>query len=66
MFWGCVRERSKGNSVRIDGKMTAACYQKILEDHLHSSAWKLRVTMIQNTKPSQPFSGFNMNNVKVL
>lgn len=37
MFWGCVSYRGTGN------KMNAACYQKILEENLHSSAWKLHM-----------------------
>lgn len=43
MFWGCVSYSGTGNLVKIDGKMNATCYQKILEDNLHSSAQKLRM-----------------------
>lgn len=39
MFWGC----GTGNLVKIDGKMNAVCYQKILEQNLHSSARNLRM-----------------------
>lgn len=43
MFWGCVSYKGTGNLVKIDGKMNAVCYQKILEESLHSSARKLRM-----------------------
>lgn len=32
---------STGNLVKVDGRMNSVCNQKILEDNLHSSAWKL-------------------------
>lgn len=35
--------KDTGNLVRIDGKMNAACYQKVLEEDLPSSAWKLHM-----------------------
>ena len=44
MFWECENYKGTGNLVKIHGKkMNAACYQKILEDNLYSSAQKLRV-----------------------
>lgn len=43
MFWGCVSYKGTGNLVKMDGKMNAVCYQKILEENLHSSARKLRM-----------------------
>uniref|UniRef100_A0AAY5LAC0 Tc1-like transposase DDE domain-containing protein n=1 Tax=Esox lucius TaxID=8010 RepID=A0AAY5LAC0_ESOLU len=36
MFWGCVSSKGTGNLVKIDGKMNAACYQKILAVNLLS------------------------------
>lgn len=50
MFWGYMSYKSTGIFIKID-------------DNLHSSVWKLRlsrpsnVTMIQNTRPNQPFTG---------
>ncbi|XP_077328148.1 general transcription factor 3C polypeptide 6 isoform X2 [Lithobates pipiens] len=41
MFWGCVSSKGTGNLVKIDCKMNTICYQKILEEYLHSSARKL-------------------------
>ena len=41
MFWRCVSYQGTGNLVKIDGKINTACYQKILEENLYSSAWKL-------------------------
>lgn len=35
-----------GNLVKTDGKINGECYPKILEDNLHSSAWKLRIGRI--------------------
>ena len=52
MFWGFVSYKG-GNLVKLDGKMNAACYQKILEENLHPSAWKLRMSctwMFQHDK----------------
>ena len=43
MFWGCVSYTGTGNLVKIDGRINAAFYQKILEENLHSSARKLRM-----------------------
>ena len=43
MFWGCVSYKGTGNLVKVDGKMNAVCYQKIPEEHLQSSARKLRM-----------------------
>ena len=43
MFWGCVSYKGTGKLVKIDGRMNAACYQKILVENLHSSAQKLRM-----------------------
>ncbi|KAM4807985.1 Fanconi anemia group C protein [Rhinophrynus dorsalis] len=43
MFSGCVSSRSTWNLVKIDGKMNAVCYQKILADNLHSSPRKLHM-----------------------
>uniref|UniRef100_A0AAY5JZU6 Transposable element Tcb1 transposase n=1 Tax=Esox lucius TaxID=8010 RepID=A0AAY5JZU6_ESOLU len=43
MFWGCVSSKGTGSLVKIDGKLNAACYQKIMADNLHSSARKLRM-----------------------
>ncbi|KAK1798992.1 hypothetical protein P4O66_007263 [Electrophorus voltai] len=43
MFWGCVSYTGTGNLVKIDGRMNAAFYQKIPEEHLHSLARKLRM-----------------------
>ena len=40
---GCVSYKGTGNLVKIDSKMNAVSYQKILEEHLHSSARKLRI-----------------------
>ena len=51
MFWGCVSFSGTGNMVKIDGKMNAPCYQKILEENLHSSVRKLcmgRTRMFQH------------------
>uniref|UniRef100_A0AAY5KY04 Tc1-like transposase DDE domain-containing protein n=1 Tax=Esox lucius TaxID=8010 RepID=A0AAY5KY04_ESOLU len=41
MFWEGVSSKGMGNHGKMYGKMNAACYQKILADHLHSSARKL-------------------------
>lgn len=43
MFWGCVSYKGTGNLVKVEGKMNAASYQKILEENLHSSARNLRM-----------------------
>ncbi len=33
MFWGCASSKGTGNLVKIDGKMNAACCQKILAEN---------------------------------
>ena len=43
MFLGCVSSKGMGNLVKIDGKMNAACYQKILQENLLSTAKKLHM-----------------------
>lgn len=39
--FGDVSYKDTGNLVKIDGKMNTVCYQKWLEENLHSSARKL-------------------------
>lgn len=62
---GCLWATSgSGNLVCIDVKMNAAYYVQVLKHSLIISwklhmghTWTLNMTVIQNTRPSQPFSG---------
>lgn len=42
--WGCVSSRATANLVKMNFRMNAACYQKILEEMFHSSVWKLHMS----------------------
>lgn len=41
MFWGGGVSYSGTGNYRVDGKIIAACYQRILEENLYSSAQNL-------------------------
>lgn len=41
MLWGCVSANGTGNLVKIEGKLNAVGYQKILEENLQDSARRL-------------------------
>lgn len=69
----CVSYTGTANLPKTDGKMNAACYRKMLEENLHSSAQKPRVglersnvTAIQNTRLPPPVVGYSRKKVKVL
>ena len=43
MLWGSMSEAGVGNLVRIDGRMNAEDYVKILEENVKSSARKMKL-----------------------
>lgn len=74
MLWGCVSANGTGNLVRIEGKLNAAGYQKILEENLRESVRKLGMgrnwTLQQDNDPKHTAKSvqkwLNENKVKVL